>query len=196
MKTKKNELGFSYLDVMVGLVILLIGITSLVSAITASVLRSHETKQHLVAKQIASSTLESIFSARDVAKPGGVDGWARVGNVGTNPDPTTGLPQGMFLNEFCPIREDAGWDGVIGTIDDACPAGNSCTDGVNPANTSPVVEGFYRRIVITDINDPDRPSPPFGTNPVMMRRIDITIRYPGAGAIREEVVSTIMTNYK
>jgi hypothetical protein len=31
---------------------------------------------------------------------------------------------------------------------------------------------------------------------VMIRRIDITIRYAGAGGIREEKVSTIITNYK
>jgi type II secretory pathway pseudopilin PulG len=156
MKTKNNEGGFSYIDVMIGVVILLVGIAALVSAITASVLRSHETKQQLVAKQIASSTLESIFSARDVGMPGGIDGWLKVGNVGSGP----------------------------------------CSDGVHPANNSSVVNVFYRKIVITDVNDPDRPSPPYGSNPVMIRRVDITIRYPGAGGIREEKVSTIMTNYK
>jgi type II secretory pathway pseudopilin PulG len=196
MKKRNFEEGFSYIDVMVGMVILLIGITGLVSAITASVLRSHETKQHLVAKQIASSTLESIFSARDVGMPGGIDGWLKVGNVGANPDPTTGTPQGIFLTGFCPIRKDAGWDGVVGTVDDACPVGGPCSEGVHPANASAVTEGFYRMIEITDINDPDRPSPPFGTNPFMIRRIDITIKYPGAGGIREEKVSTIITNYK
>jgi type II secretory pathway pseudopilin PulG len=196
MITKKSEDGFSYVDVMIGMVILLIGISALVAAVTAATLRSHEQQQQLIAKQIASSTLESIFSARDVAKPGGVDGWLKVGNVGTNIDPATGLPQGIFLNGFLPVREDAGWDGVVGTIDDACPENSYCSDGVHPANTSSVVKGFSRKIVITDINDPDRPSPPFGTWPVMIRRIDITIRYAGAGGIREEKVSTIITNYK
>lgn len=195
MKTKSSEKGFSYIDVMIGMVILLVGIAALVSAITASVLRSHETKQHLVAKQIAASTLESIFSARDVGMPGGIDGWLKVGNVGMNPDPTTGLPQGVFLTDFCPVRKDAGWDGVVGTVDDACPSG-ACSDGVHPANSSTILEGFSRKIEITNINDPDRPSPPFGTNPFMIRRIDITIRFPGAGGMREEKVSTIITNYK
>lgn len=196
MKTKNNESGFSYVDVMIGMIILMIGISALVAAVTAATLRSHEQQQQLMAKQIASSTLESIFSARDVAKPGGVDGWLKVGNVGTNPDPTTGLPQGIFFTDFCPVRENAGWDGVVGTIDDACPEGSACSDGVHPANNSNVVNGFYRKVVITDINDPDRPSPPFGTWPVMIRRIDITIKYAGAGGMREEKVSTIITNYK
>ena len=196
MKTKNCEGGFSYVDVMIGMVILLIGISALVAAVTAATLRSHEQQQQLMTKQIASSTLESIFSARDVAKPGGVDGWLKVGNVGTNPDTVTGLPQGIFFTDFSPVRESAGWDGVVGTIDDACPEGSACSDGVHPANSSNVVKSFYRKIVITDINDPDRPSPPLGTWPVMIRRIDITIKYAGAGGMREEKVSTIITNYK
>lgn len=202
MHKRNNEKGFSYLDVMIGMVIMLIGITALVAAITGSVMRSAGTQQQLTAKQIASSSLESIFSARDIDIERDVDGWLKVGNTGNNLDPNTGLPQGIFYDEtecpngFCPVREDAGWDGVVGTVDDACPEGSPCTDGVNPANTSPVVKNFWRKITITDINDPDRPSPPMGTWPIMMRRIDIVVKYHGVGGLREEKVSTIITNYK
>lgn len=187
---KRDENGFSYLDVMVGMVIMLIGCTALVSAVTAAVLRARDSQQQLMAKQIASSTLESIFSARDISRTAGVDSWLTVGNVGTNPDPNTSVPQGVFLTGLRPIREDAGPDNVVGTADDACAAPGNCT-----GNTSAVTEGFWRQITITDINDPDRPSPPFGTWPVMMRRIDIVIKYAGAGAIREEKVSTIISKY-
>lgn len=187
---RRDENGFSYLDVMVGMVIMLIGCTALVSAVTASVLRARDNQQQLMAKQIASSTLESIFSARDISRTAGVDSWLTVGNVGTNPDPNTSVPQGIFLTGLRPIREDAGPDNVVGTNDDACAAPGTCT-----GNTSVVIDGFWRQVTITDINDPERPSPPFGTWPVMMRRIDIVIKYVGAGAIREEKVSTIISKY-
>lgn len=175
---KKNENGFSYLDVMVGMVILLVGCTALVSAITAAVLRSRDNQQQLMAKQIASSTLESIFSARDISRTAGVDSWLTVGNVGTNPDPNTGVPQGIFLTGLRPIREDAGADNVVGTADDACNAPGNCG-----TNSSAVIDGFWRQVTITDINDPDRPSPPLGTWPIMMRRVDVVIKYVGAGGI-------------
>jgi type II secretory pathway pseudopilin PulG len=191
---KRNESGFSYLDVMVGMVILLIGITALVSAITAAVMRSRETQQQLNAKQLASSTLESIFSARDIARDGTIDSWPTVGNVGSNLN-ASGVPQGIFMTGFRPIREDAGADGVVGTADDACNAPGNCQVGTNPANTSPVIQNFTRQIIITDINDPERPSPPLGSWPIMMRRVEIVIKYDGAGGMREERVSTIVSKY-
>ena len=194
LQKEKNENGFSYLDVMVGMVILLIGITALVSAITASVLRSRETQQQLMAKQIASSTLESIFSARDIATINKIDGWPTVGNVGSNPN-ASGTPQGIFMTGFRPIREDAGYDGVVGTADDACNAPGNCQVGSNPVNSSPVLDGFWRQITITDINDPERPSPPNGTLPVMMSRIDIISKSAGAGGISADRVATIITNH-
>jgi hypothetical protein len=91
-----------------------------------------------------------------------------------------------------PIRESAGPDGIIGTADDACAgAGQCCVGGA--CNTSTVVKGFQRQITITDINDPQRPSPPW---PIMMRRIEIAIFYQAGNAIRREEVATVITSYQ
>jgi hypothetical protein len=145
-----------------------------------------------MAKQIASSTLESIFSARDItAGPSTTEdqkmaAWLKIGNVGTNPN-SSGVNQGVFMTGFRPIREDYGADNFVGTADDACNAPGACG-----SNSSPVITGFWRQIVITDITDPERPTPPW---PIMMRRIEITIRYPGTGGMREEKVSTIISKY-
>ena len=83
MNIHKNEKGFSYIDTMIGLVILLVGILALAAAVTTSVIRSREGEQQLIAKQLANSTLESIFSARDI-RLNDVDGWNSIGNVGSN----------------------------------------------------------------------------------------------------------------
>lgn len=190
-KSKTGERGFSYIDVMIAMVILMIGILASVAALTANLIRSYETEKQVVAKQIALSTIESIFSARDIARSGAISGWNSVGNIGTNPD-SNGVNQGVFLTDFRPIRQDLGWDGVAGTIDDACDAPGACQAAGRPDNTSEVIGGFERRVVITDLQDADRPSPP---HPIARRRIDVTVRYFINQLRREQTVSTIIANY-
>ena len=191
MFQKNNDCGFSYVDVMIALVILMVGILASTAALTANLVRSYETEKQVIAKQIALSTIESIFSARDIARPGAIAGWESIGNEGSNPD-SSGTPRGVFLADFRPIRADMGWDGVAGTIDDACPAGAACQVGGRPDNTSEVLDGFERRIVITDLQDSERPTPP---HPISRRRIDITVRYWVKQIRREQTVSTIIANY-
>lgn len=188
---KQKQDGFSYIDVMIALVILMVGILASAAALTANLVRSFETEKQVIAKQIALSTIESIFSARDIAKPGAIAGWNSIGNEGSNPD-SSGTPQGVFLAGFRPIRTDMGWDGVAGTIDDACAPGAPCQVSGRPDNTSVVVNGFERRIVITDLQDTERPSPPHA---ISRRRIDVTVRYFVNQLRREQTVSTIITNY-
>lgn len=189
-QNKSSEKGFSYIEIMIALVILMVGVLQMASALSANLLRSYETEKRIIAKQIALSTIESIISARDIARSGAVAGWDAIGNVGTNP--VNGAFQGVFLNNWCPIREDLGWDGVAGTADDACPDGSICDVSGHPPNTSAVVTGFERQIIITDIADAERPTPP---NPISRRRIDVKIRYFYNTLAREEVISTIITNY-
>lgn len=189
--SKQTEAGFSYIDVMIALVILMVGILASAAALTANLVRSFETEKQVIAKQIALSTIESIFSARDIAKPGAVSGWHSIGSIGTNPD-QNGTFQGVFMTDFRPIRENLGWDGVAGTIDDACNAGAACQVTGRPDNTSAVLPGFERRIVITDLQDAERPTPP---HPIARRRIDVTVRYWVNSLQREQTVSTIIANY-
>ncbi len=184
MTRNKNEAGFSYIDLMVAMVILMVGILGLTGAITVNLIRSYETDSQLLAKQYALSTTESIFSAREIAAPGSVEGWDSIGNVGSNI--VDGVPKGIFLSGFNPIRAEEGWDGVVGTADDACASGTSCTSGGgHPNNSSPEAKGFLRRIVITDVlNAPGK------------RRIEVTIRYAVSRTYREEKMSTLVASYQ
>jgi type II secretory pathway pseudopilin PulG len=191
MKTSCSpERGFSYIDVIIAIFILMIGILAMVSAITSNLMRIYETEKRTIAKQVALSTIESIISAKEIARPDVIDGWDSIGNVGNNP--VGGVPRGIFLNGWCPIREDMGWDGVAGTADDACPSGGPCIVSGRPVNDSAELLGFDRQIVIEDVPDPERPSPP---NAITRRRITVTVRYHLNQISREEVVSTIVTNY-
>lgn len=180
----KNEAGFSYIDLMVAIVIMMVGILGLTGAITVNLMRSYETDSQLLAKQYALSTIESVFSAREIHAPGSVEGWDSIGNVGNNIG-TDGQPKGIFLTGFNPIRAEEGWDGVAGTADDACAAGTACTSTGHTSNTSAELKGFLRKIEITDVlNQPGK------------RRIDITIRYAVNRAYRDEKMSTMITSFQ
>jgi len=172
---RETEGGFSYIDVMIGITILLVGVLALAAAITAGVVRSREGEQRLIAKQLANSTIESIFAARDMIQLR----WESIGNIGNNP--VNGEPSGKFLSGRNPIRLDDGTDKVYGTADD----------------TGDVMPNFERQIKITDICDPERPSancPVPGSYPVMMRLVEVSIFYQGVGLWREEKITTLVTN--
>lgn len=187
MKELKTQKGFSYIDVMIAIVILMVGILAMLSALTANLARAMESEKRVIAKQIALSTIESIISAKEIRRAGVFDGWDSIRNSDALP------PGGVFLPGARPIREELGWDGVAGTVDDACDGAGPCAVDGRPTNSSPVINGYSRTIVITDVEDPERPSP---TYPITRRRIDVHVDYFVNQATRRETVSTILTRYE
>ena len=175
---KKNQAGFSYVDILIAITIMLVGVLALAGAIAGSVMRSRQQQQQLLAKQYATSTLESVISARDLSAF--ALGWDSIGNVGSNT--VNGVPRGVFLVGVQPMKLDPGPDQVVGTADDAGTA----------------IANFRRQIVVTDICDPDRPSancPIPGIWPIMMRQVTVTIYYQAERLERLETVTTILAKY-
>jgi len=178
MKRVSNA-GFSYIDVMIALVILMVGVLALLSGISGSILQSRGQEQQTLAKQLAASAMESIMSVKET-DPARL-GWSAVGNVGSNVD-ANGVSRGIFLTGVQPVYIDAGPDEVIGTADD----------------TGTVVPQVTRQITITDICDPDRPSPicsPPGTASIRMRSIRVTVTYNVGAIQRQEQLVTVLTDY-
>lgn len=174
----KQEAGFSYIDVMIAVVILLVGILALVSAITGAIFQTKGQEQQLAAKQIATSTMESIMSVKetDAARLG----WNKVGNICVTAP--CAVPQGIFQNGAQPVKMEPGPDEVLGTADD----------------TGTVMTGFTREIIIRDECDPDRPSyncNPVGAMPVRIRSVEINVRYFVGAIQRTERLTTVLTNY-
>lgn len=191
---KQREAGFSYVDTMIGLTVMLVGLLGLAGTIGVTVMRSRQQEQQLMAKQYATSIMESVISARDIKSANYAnnnnatpveDGWDFIGHVDTNI--VDGTARGIFVVGEKPLSVGAGADQVIGTADDITSA----------------AQGMTQEVIITDVCDPDRPSSgctPSGTNPVMMRNITIKVRYPNnpanAGNVKlTETVSTILSKY-
>jgi type II secretory pathway pseudopilin PulG len=189
---KRKEKGFSYIDVMIAIVILMVGVLAMVGALAANLSRSFEAERRIVAKQMAMSTIESIIAAKEIRRPGILDGWEAIRNAPTVPDGDPDTIEGIFLINWCPIREEMGYDGVAGTIDDACGGTGGCFVTDRPPNNSPIIAGYQRQIVITDVPDAERPTPP---NPITRRRVDVTIRFFVNQSPRTETASTIVANY-
>jgi hypothetical protein len=186
MNSKAQESGYSFVDVMIAVTILLVGVMALVSAITSGIAMTTKSHDALTAKQMASSTVESIYAARDlpanVAPPRVALGWASIGNAG---DPA--IPAGIFLAGRRPIYPSAGNDGIFGTADDSAgPDGMSGTadDGV----AIPLLE---REIRVTDIVDPDRPN-----SPITLRQLDVIIYYSVGSLARQETFTSYIANYR
>ena len=178
-KRKTNQSGFTYIDVIIALVVLMVGVLALLSGITASVLQTKGQEQQTVAKQVAASAMESIMSVKET-DPARL-GWTAVGNVGSNVD-SAGVPHGIFLTGPQPVYLDPGPDEVIGTADD----------------TGPQVPLVSRQIAIADICDPERPSSicsPPGTAAIRMRSVTVTVNYTVAGRQRQEKLVTVLTDY-
>jgi Tfp pilus assembly protein PilV len=173
-----SEKGFSYIDVMIAIVILMVGILALMSGMSASVLQAKGQEQQMIAKQTAASTMESIMSVKET-DPTRL-GWNAVGNIGSNV--IGGVARGVFVTGMQDVRPNAGADEVLGTADDS---GTSAT-------------ALQRQIIITDICDPERPSPNCptpGISAVRMRKVQVIVRYFVGSLSREEQISTVLTDY-
>lgn len=191
MEQKKREQGFSYIDVMIALVIMMVGILAMTGAVMANLVRSYDTDKKIIAKQLALSTIESVFSAKEIKKNDNsgtnVTGWDSIGNIGTNK--VNGVAQGIFLKDFRPIREEEGTDGIFGTADDACDEGTGCAGANSTTNNSKVIKGYSRQIVISDVVES-------ANEAVKKRLVVVTIRYLVNGGTRQETTSTLVSLYQ
>jgi prepilin-type N-terminal cleavage/methylation domain-containing protein len=99
-----RQRGFTLLEVLISMVVLTIGLVSLMATIATAVWATQSTQEDMIAKQIASGAMESIFTARDTSQLT----WAAIANTGQG---------GIFVATPMPIYT-AGTDGIIGTADD------------------------------------------------------------------------------
>lgn len=181
MRNKDNQNGFTYIEVIIAILIMTIGILSLLSAITYAVLRERESEQRNTARQLTNAAMESIFAIRDLQQVVGattaIDNWNAVANVGAT-------PQGIFLTGYNTIRKDSGKDGIEGTADDACST-TTCVVGAY-TNSSDVIKDYQREIIITNIFEP---------NSIISnrRKVVINVRYFAGQLQRVETVTTIVS---
>src|SRR5215467_3368315 len=176
-----SESGFSYIDVMMAITILLVGIVSLLATMTIGLVTTGRGQQQLVAKQYVTSTMESIFSARDLNNPN-IPNFAVIANDNTTvtygPANSQVTTKGIFLTGKQPIYNSTGNDGIIGTADDGYgPDGKSGT-----SDDLTAVSGMQRQITITQVS-------------TGVIQITVTIFFQVSGFTFQESMTSYMANY-
>jgi type II secretory pathway pseudopilin PulG len=172
-RRRHTEDGFSLIDVMIAITILMVGILALTGAMVGALVKTEESEEELVAKQYMMTAVESIFSARDVASLG----FPAAKNA------TSGCTGGT--GKFCAgvqnILTSSGTDGIFGTSDD----------------TGSVVSGYTRQIAITNVNDANTDEIDDTTGfPVSLRQITVTVFYKVRGKQRQVSLTTFIGDYR
>jgi len=163
------ESGFTMMEVLISVVILTIGLVSMLAMFTVALAATNNAQEDLTAKQIAQSTLESIFTARNTQQitflqiqnvsNGGIflDGPQVIKDPG--PDGLDGTADDLVSNPLCPgpstCLQLSGQDGVLGTADDV----------YLPLNN------YQRQILISNVFLPG------GAIDDTLRQITVTITY-------------------
>ena len=187
---KPNQQGFSLLECMISMVILMVGLLSLLSVFGLAMASTQTSQENNTAKQLANEAMEGILTARETANIT----WAQINNTGSG---------GIFLPGFLPIN-CAGIDGIIGTADDAAcgpqtlelPGPNGVFAGNCPAagpDTCLPLTSFTRQIQILPVF-------PVGGGPALatLRAVTITVQYstPQLNVPRQYVLNTYISPYR
>lgn len=181
---RKGEQGFSLIEVLISTVVLTVGLVGLLGIFATAIAATQTAQQDLIAKQLASEAMESIFTARNTSQLQ----WLQIQNIGagTNPD-------GIFVQGFQPIN-NPGPDGLIGTADDANAGAATLQlpgpDGiVGTADDPPPMQltNYQRQIAITPI-----------ANTLTLRTVTITVRYttPQLALPKTYVLSGYISTYR
>jgi type II secretory pathway pseudopilin PulG len=131
--------GFSLLEVMISMVVLMVGLIGVLAVFAVAIAANQTTQQDMIARQLASETMESIFTARNTSElnfaqinnvsNGGIfaDGAQSLlcagptyGIVGVAGDTSSCL---TATGQTCPSAgvqclSEPGPDGIVGTADD------------------------------------------------------------------------------
>jgi prepilin-type N-terminal cleavage/methylation domain-containing protein len=184
----KIQRGFSLIEVMISMVILMIGLLSMLGVFGIAMAATQTSQENGTAKQLANEAIESILTARETANVT----WTQIQNTGSG---------GLFLPGLLPV-DCAGVDGIVGTADDAAcgpqileqpgPTGvfaNNCAIDVCTPLTN-----FQRQILISPVFPPGGGPIPIAT----LRSITITIQYttPQFRVPRQYVLNTYISEYR
>ena len=187
---KRTQRGFSLIEVMISMAILVIGLLSLLGVFGIALAATQTSQQNTVAKQLANEAMEGILTARETSNIT----WAQINNTGAG---------GIFVAGFTPIY-NPGVDGIIGTADDVA-AGLQTLDVPGPtgifAGNCPLagadqcvpLDNYTRQIQILPVF-------PVGGGPASptLRAVVITVQYstPQIKFPRQYVLSTFISPYR
>jgi type II secretory pathway pseudopilin PulG len=180
---RNPEAGFSLIEVLTAMVLLMVGLLSLARVFYFGMAIVGTSSAQLIAREKAREAIESVHTARDTR----VITWAQIRNTAA-PNcaawpTTTANGGGTFLNGQQNLLAP-GPDGLVYTADDVGTEKTPGPDNIlGTADDIPLV-GFTREMAICDVTG----------NP-SLRQIVVTIRYNGSTAVGSPRRTYTLTTY-
>lgn len=177
-RVRPREAGFSLIEVMFAMFVLMIGVVGLAGAIASGARRLTGTQDQLLATERAAEAAESVFKARDNR----TITWDQIRNVADG---------GIFADGPQDIRAP-GDDGLVNTEDDGdleeiLRPGPDGMLGTEDDVSTPLF-GMTREIQILEICRE-------GVCSQTLRELRVIVRYRGGGGTEEFVLTTYISAY-
>jgi type II secretory pathway pseudopilin PulG len=175
-KARRVDAGFTLIEVLIALIIIIIGVISLAGAVATAARLLTGSQEQLIATQRAAEAIESVFKARDNR----VLAWAQIRNV-----VGAGADNGVFLDGPRDVR-DPGPDGLVNTADDGAVETIVKPGPDNQLGTGDdeviALFGFTREIEIRDIS-------------ANLRQIRVIVRFRASTGPTQYVLTTYISSY-
>jgi prepilin-type N-terminal cleavage/methylation domain-containing protein len=172
--------GFSLIEVMVAMLVLVIGLLSLVGVATVGITRAGQSSPMLIAREKAREAIESVHTARDT----GEVTWDKINNIGNG---------GVFLGGAQPLKV-AGNDGLVNTGDDGAveTIRNPGPDGIlnNTDDQITTLNNFTREIIISSLNNDGGG----GVNK-NLRQLQVIVRYKVNQSWQAYTITTYISSF-
>ncbi|MGA8270322.1 MAG: prepilin-type N-terminal cleavage/methylation domain-containing protein [Candidatus Sulfotelmatobacter sp.] len=130
---KPDQSGFSLIEVMISMVILMVGLVGLLSVFGVAIAANQSSQQDMIARQVASEAMESIFTARDTSQLS----FSQINNVASG---------GIFANGATSLTCAGPTYGIVGVAGDTSPcltaSGAECPNGGVQCLTEPGRDGI------------------------------------------------------
>jgi prepilin-type N-terminal cleavage/methylation domain-containing protein len=131
LRPPARQRGFTLIECMISMLILTIGAVGLLGVFGLAMKANQGSQSDLIARQLASETIEGIYTARNTAEIS----WSQIQNISNG---------GIFVDGMGVVK-CAGADGIIGTVDDtSCltASGATCPNGGIKCLTEPGPDGL------------------------------------------------------
>jgi len=179
-KMRRADKGFTLLETMIALMVLVVGVLGLAAMLAASLVRMVGSQNDFIAQQKAEEAMEAIFTAKYTNS-------ISFAGVANN---SVGNPAGLFVTAAVPLRQP-GPDGLFNTINDVGATSDYIIEP-GPDNLMGTADdvrvdlsnNFTRTITITNIGAAGD-----------LRQVAITVNYLTCGVPQSYTLTSFISAY-